>query len=98
MPIEKQTKLNKVEITDNGMVLFRLALCLVEDGKEISNKWHRSGVEPGGDIDAQFAAVNAHLIQMGQMPVSADDIERVRAQAIAAWTPEVVSAYQLSQE
>jgi hypothetical protein len=63
--IEKRTVMDQIEITANGTVLFRLAKLIVEDGTVLAREWHRSVIEPSGDVDAQMAAVNAHLVEMG---------------------------------
>jgi hypothetical protein len=63
--IEKKTVLDQIEITANGTVQFRLAKLLVEDGVVLSREWHRSVIQPGGDVDKQMVIVNAHLVELG---------------------------------
>lgn len=92
--IKKQTVLDQIEITRNGVIQIRLGLELVEDDKILSNKWHRTLIEPAGDIKAQFALVNSHLEMMNEAAVSEADIGKIVMQAAVAWTPEVVTAYQ----
>ena len=91
--IEKKTIVDTIEIKADGMIQFRLGLQVVEDGEVISNAWHRSAVQPGGDVDAQMALVNTHLVAMGKKPVSAEDITRLKGVVAPAWTPKVVTAY-----
>ena len=81
--ITKQTVVDQIEITRNGALQIRIALELVEDGAVLSNKWHRTAVEPGGDVGAQIAAVNEHLAQMGKQPVNAADIAKIKAHQLA---------------
>ena len=92
MAITRKTVVDQIEITRTGHIQFRLGKLLVEDGKELSSQWHRSVVEPGGDVEAQMAVVNAHLVQMGEAEVDAAGIAKIKAQAQAAWTPEVLGA------
>lgn len=66
----KQTSINQIEITEGGTVQFRIALDIMDGETIAARKWHRSAVENGGDVDAQMAAVNAHLESMGWPPVT----------------------------
>ena len=92
--IEKQTIIDQIEITRSGHVQIRFGLLLVEDGNEISCAWHRTAVEPGGDVDAQIAAVNAHLAQMGKMPCPASETARVKDITKVVHTPELVRKFR----
>lgn len=68
--ITKQSTINQIEITEGATVQFRIALEVVENEEVLSRTWHRSAIEKGGDVDAQMAAVNAHLASMGWPAVS----------------------------
>lgn len=93
--IEKRTIVDQVEVAKSGHLHIRFAVQLVEDGKVIEEKWHRTSVEPGGDVDAQIAAVNANLEMMGKARVvDLPGLARARAVALAAHTPEVVAAFR----
>lgn len=93
--IEKRTTVQQIEITAGGFIQVRFALDLVEDGKVIQRQWHRTAIEPGGDVDAQIVAVNANLAQMGKNAVPVPDVTRVKQHASVAWSPEIVSAYRV---
>lgn len=80
--IEKKTTVNQIEVQDASLHV-RFALLLVEDGAELQRKWHRTSVEQGGDIDAQIAAVNEHLAQMGYGAVPDEGVARIKAVASA---------------
>jgi hypothetical protein len=86
----KTLKLSQTEINDNA-IQIRLEK-FSSDGDSLG--WHRTAIETGGDIDAQFAAVNAHLGSQGYASVSAEDIATVKTIASSVWTAEVVAAYQ----
>lgn len=98
MAIEKQTSVNQIEVTENGTVQIRFAIDLVEDGKVIDRKWHRTSCPPGHDIEAQIAAVNAHLTAMGKEKVKTADVVKIRAHTDVAWTPEVIEAHKARVE
>jgi len=91
MAIEHRSTVDQIEIPRTGDVQVRFALEIVEGDKVHSRAWHRTTFVPGADIDQQMAFVNAHLALLGRAPVGQDDIERIKAQALAAWTPEVLA-------
>jgi hypothetical protein len=82
--IEKRTILDQIEITRGGILQIRFGLLLVEDGKEIDCKWHRTSVEPGGSVDAQIAAVNEDLTARGNKPVDQAAVAKLKAIIAAA--------------
>lgn len=78
MAIERKVVVDTIEINRNGTTGVRLAVLLVEDGKEIDCKWHRTIIDGVSAAD-QMAAVNAHLEQMGLPHVHEDEIAVVDA-------------------
>lgn len=75
--LEKQTVVDQITVTENGIVLYREATRIIENGEEISKKYHRTSLTPGQDLTGQP--------------------DNVVAICNAAWTPEVVAAYQAMQ-
>lgn len=60
MALTKETVVDQITVTENGTVLFREATRILEDGEEISKKYHRSSLTPGQDltgIPANVAAI-----------------------------------------
>jgi hypothetical protein len=78
MSLSKSTVVDQITVTENGIVLFREATRILEDGVELSKTYHRSSLTPGQDV--------------GAVPAN------VQAICNAAWTPEVIAAYQAAQE
>jgi archaellum component FlaF (FlaF/FlaG flagellin family) len=74
MSLSKSTVVDQITVTENGIVLFREATRILEDGVELSKTYHRSSLTPGQDISGVPA--------------------NVQAICNAAWTPEVVAAFQ----
>jgi archaellum component FlaF (FlaF/FlaG flagellin family) len=74
MSLTKESKIDQITVTENGIVLFREATRILEDGVELSKTYHRSSLTPGQDISGVPA--------------------NVQAICNAAWTAEVVAAYQ----
>jgi len=77
MALEKTTSVDQITVTENGIVLFREATRIMEDGNEISKTYHRTSLTPGQDLTGQPA--------------------NVVAICNAAWTQEVIGAYNAAQ-
>ena len=74
MALTKQTAVDQITVTENGIVLYREATRIMEDGNELSKTYHRSSLTPGQDL----TGVPANVVAICN----------------AAWTPEVIAAYQ----
>ena len=46
-------------MTENGIVLYREATRIIEDGKVLTQTYHRSSLTPGQDLAGQLANVAA---------------------------------------
>ena len=77
MAITKSTTVDQITVTENGIVLYREATRIMEDGNQISQTYHRSSLQPGQDLTG--------------IPAN------VAAICNAAWTAEVIAAYQSAQ-
>jgi DNA-binding transcriptional LysR family regulator len=78
MALTKKIVVDQITVTENGVVLYREATRIMEDGNQISQTFHRTSINPGQDLTGQPA--------------------NVQAICAAAWTPEVIAAYQAQQE
>jgi len=74
MALTKETVIDQITVTENGIVFYREATRIMEDGKQLSKTFHRTNIEPGQDLTGQPA--------------------NVVAICNAAWTQEVIDAYQ----
>jgi len=59
MALEKKVVVDLVETIENGCVQVRTKTAIIEDGVEISSKFHRHVVAPGADYSAEDAKVQA---------------------------------------
>jgi hypothetical protein len=50
MSLTKTTIVDQTTVAQNGIVLYREATCVMEDGNEISKTYHRSSLTPGQDL------------------------------------------------
>jgi DNA-binding transcriptional LysR family regulator len=77
MSLTKTTTVDQITVTENGIVLYREATRIMEDGNELTKSYHRSSLTPAQDL----TGVPANVVAICN----------------AAWTAEVVSAYQAEQ-
>jgi DNA-binding transcriptional LysR family regulator len=59
MAITKETVVDQVTVTENGIVLYREATRIIEDGKVLTQTYHRTSLTPGQDLAGQPAQVVA---------------------------------------
>ena len=59
MSITKTTTVDQITVTENGIVLYREATRIMEDGNEISKTYHRSSLAPASDLTGVPANVVA---------------------------------------
>ena len=50
MSFTKTTTIDQITVTENGIVLYREATRIMEDGNELSKTYHRSSLTPGQDL------------------------------------------------
>lgn len=92
--IEKRTVIDQIEATRSGVLFLQFDKQIVEDGRVLSSEPHRTPLEPGVSLDAQMAAVNVHLVQMGFPSLEAAEVERARRIVDAEHRPAVVTAFR----
>ena len=59
MALTKETVVDQITITENGVVLVRDATRIMEDGVELSKQYHRTSFAPEADLTGQPANVVA---------------------------------------
>jgi DNA-binding transcriptional LysR family regulator len=74
MSLTKTTTVDQITVTENGIILYREATRIMEDGNQISKTYHRSSLTPAQDL----TGVPANVVAICN----------------AAWTAEVIAAYQ----
>jgi DNA-binding transcriptional LysR family regulator len=50
MSLTKSTVVDNITVTENGIVLYREATRIMEDGNEISKTYHRTSLTPAQDL------------------------------------------------
>ena len=74
MSLTKTTNVDQITVTENGIVLYREATRIMEDGKELSKTYHRNSLTPGQNL----TGIPANVVAICN----------------AAWTAEVIAAYE----
>ena len=74
MSLTKTTTVDQITVTENGIVLYREATRIMEDGVQLSQTFHRSSLTPAQDL----TGIPANVVAICN----------------AAWTAEVIAAYQ----
>ena len=59
MSLTKTTTVDQITVTENGVVLYREATRIMEDGNQISQTYHRSSLTPAQDLTGVPANVVA---------------------------------------
>ena len=59
MSLTKQAVIDQITVTENGIVLYREATRIMEDGKQLSQTYHRTSLTPAQDLTGQPANVVA---------------------------------------
>jgi hypothetical protein len=64
MSLEKVISVDLIEALENGVVQVRTRTSIMEDGKQISGKFHRHIVAPGDDYSGEDTRVQAMCAAM----------------------------------
>jgi hypothetical protein len=59
MAITKETVVDQITVTENGIVLYREATRIMEDGQQLSQTYHRTSLSPAQDLTGLPANVAA---------------------------------------
>jgi hypothetical protein len=77
MSLTKTTTIDQITVTENGIVLYREATKIMEDGLELSKTYHRSSLTPGQDL----TGVPANVAAICTVAWTAEIIAAYQAQA-----------------
>jgi hypothetical protein len=59
MSLTKQAVIDQITVTENGVIYYREATRIMEDGNQISQTYHRSSLTPAQDLTGVPANVVA---------------------------------------
>ena len=76
MTLTKTTTVDQITVTENGIVLYREATRIMEDGKELSKTYHRTSLTPAQDL----TGVPANVVAICNVAWTAEVIAAYQAQ------------------
>jgi len=82
MSLTKSITIDQITVTENGIVLYREATRIMEDGKELSKTYHRSSLTPAQDL----TRVPANVVAICNTAWTAEVIAAYQAQIAAQQT------------
>ena len=80
MSLTKETVVDQITVTENGIVLYREATRIMEDGNQISQTYHRSSLTPAQDL----TGVPANVVAICNVAWTAEVIAAYQAALAAA--------------
>ena len=79
MAITKEKVIDQITVTENGIVLYREATRIIEDGEQLSQTYHRTSLTPGQDLAGQ----PANVVAICNVAWTADVVAAYEAQVAA---------------
>ena len=83
MSLTKTTVIDQITVNENGIVLYREATRIMEDGKQISQTYHRTSLTPAQDL----AGVPEKVTAICNVAWTAEVIAAYQAAQAARLTP-----------
>lgn len=77
MSLTKTSTIDQITVTENGIILYREATRIVEDGNELSKTFHRSSLTPGQDL----TGIPANVVAICNVAWTAEVVAAYQAQA-----------------
>ena len=79
MAITKETVVDQITVTENGIVLYREATRIMEDGNQLSQTYHRTSLTPAQDL----TGIPANVVAICNVAWTAEVIAAYQAQVEA---------------
>ena len=77
MSLTKTTTVDQITIAENGIVMYREATRIMEDGNQISQTYHRSSLTPAQDL----TGIPANVVAICNVAWTPEVIAAYQAQA-----------------
>lgn len=83
MAITKEKVIDQITVTENGIVLYREATRIMEDGEQLSQTYHRTSLTPAQDL----TGVPANVVAICNVAWTPEVIAAYQAQVAANAMP-----------
>jgi DNA-binding transcriptional LysR family regulator len=80
MALTKTTVVDQITVTENGIILYREATRIMEDGNQLSQTYHRTSLTPAQDL----TGVPANVVAICNLTWTAEVIAAYQATQAAA--------------
>ena len=80
MSLTKTTVVDQITVQENGIILYREATRIMEDGNEISKQYHRSSLTPAQDL----TGIPANVVAICNVAWTAEVVAAYQAAQAAA--------------
>jgi len=80
MSLTKTTNIDQITVCENGTILYREATRIMEDGKQLSQTYHRSSLTPAQDL----TGIPANVVAICNVAWTAEVIAAYQAQVAAS--------------
>ena len=82
MSLTKQVVIDQITVIENGIVMYRETTRIMEDGKQLSQTYHRSTLIPAQDL----SGVPANVVAICNVAWTAEVVAAYQAQMAAQQT------------
>ena len=79
MSLTKTTVIDQITVTENGIVLYREATRIMEDGQQLSQTYHRTSLTPAQDL----VGVPANVVAICNVAWTPEVVAAYQAQVAA---------------
>ena len=79
MALTKSTVIDSITVTENGIVLYREATRIMEDGIELTKSYHRNSLTPAQDL----TGIPANVVAICNVAWTAEVVAAYQAQVAA---------------
>ena len=86
MSLTKTTTVDQITVTENGIILYREATRIMEDGTQLSQTYHRTSLTPAQDL----TGIPANVVAICNVAWTAEVVAAYQAQ-VAAQTQGVLA-------
>ena len=80
MSLTKTTTVDQITVTENGIILYREATRIMEDGTQLSQTYHRTSLTPAQDL----TGIPANVVAICNVAWTAEVIAAYQAQLAAS--------------